>query len=85
MGKYFSFFKFFLVFVIFALNFATFIHLDLVHTVIMSTFWNQDLYQVCGGCNYLPLTYGLFYLWGLPFARLATSITAKANLITVSD
>jgi hypothetical protein len=85
MGKYFLFFKFFLVFVIFALTFATFIHKDLVHTVIMSTFWNQDLYQVCGGCNYLPLIYGLFYLWGLPFARLANSITAKVDLITVSD
>lgn len=66
MGKYFSFFKLFLVFLIFAVTFATFIHQDLVHTVIMSTYWNKDLYEVCGGCNYLPLIYGLFYLWGLP-------------------
>lgn len=66
MDKAFTFFKYFLAFLILSLTFVTFIHQDLVHTVIMSTFWNQNLYEVCQGCNYLPLIYGLFYLWGLP-------------------
>lgn len=54
------------IFLIFGFAFLGFYHGDFIHTTTMSTYWNNDLYQRCGGCNYLPLIYWLFYLWGLP-------------------
>lgn len=51
---------------IFVISFLGFYHGDFIHTVSMSTYWNANLYDKCRGCNYLPLIYGLFYLWGLP-------------------
>lgn len=42
-------------------------HPDFMHTTIYSTFIDNDLYQKCQGCNYLPLIYFLFDLWQMPF------------------
>ena len=51
---------------IFGFAFLGFYHGDFIHTTKMSTYWNNHLYEKCGGCNYLPLIYGLFYLWDFP-------------------
>jgi hypothetical protein len=50
---------------IFGFAFLGFYHGDFIHTTIMSTYWGDSLYERCGGCNYFPLIYLLFYLWGL--------------------
>jgi len=50
---------------IFGFAFFGFYHGDFIHTTIMSTYWGDSLYERCGSCNYFPLIYWLFYLWGL--------------------
>ena len=70
-------FRTLLLFSIILFVFVSFIHPDLIHTTVMSTYWNQNLYSVCNGCNYLPLIYFIFYLWSMPFQII--------NPVSISD
>ena len=63
---------------IFGFAFLGFYHGDFIHTTTMSTYWNNNLYEKCGGCNYLPLIYSLFYLWDFPL-RSFLNITTPSE------
>lgn len=63
---------------IFGFAFLGFYHGDFIHTTTISTYWNNNLYEKCGSCNYLPLIYGLFYLWDLPL-RLFLNISTPSE------
>jgi hypothetical protein len=57
---------------IFIFAFVGFYHGDFIHTVINSTFWSNNLYEVCEGCHYFPLIYWLFYLWSIPIQLISS-------------